>query len=517
MMMNKEIREIYTRLLGKLYTKLKDYTDEIKNKTTLAAPDTFVAKRDISDDWVDYDVIPGVVTSTMTNADKNFYDLYGLLHVLTVEIELLTWELDFVERSQHNNSISAPSSFAKELNNLIYERKFTHSKFLKILRELVEKEVGKQNMQETTVNDITYLTNNLHSLIVDYEKYNIFIPNKESLYSDYLLKTLNDCKKKLSLLSNEYERSSLIPQTLQDTEFNIPILPLKTKPSQEAILYMKNAWKNPDIRLKEDQKDGLFLINFNILRKHSLDNDGIKLGLIYSYVNWNYKLEKVLVNYMQEMSLRDIRTSAINPLIFIIDDKLKKYDDWDRDSWLEENHQNIIDNIEFANKTGSLNIVQSLLLLSEKGPLFMNTSSMSDIIRSLYNEDYNKIYNVYSNNLDTEGVVYTSLKKKWDKKELDIKYVKDNSNRNTIFNFYFLVKDLSSLIKTLKDLETNGGPQRDRARLSLTKYNLAALEISIRNTMFINALGSDYNLSQILNYEDFSFKHLQMNCGYVRY
>ncbi len=247
-----------------------------------------------------------------------------------------------------------------------------------------------------------------------------------------------------------------------------------------------------------------YLVNFNILFKNI---NGVKTpdALIYSYYKYSSLFISTLVNYLEECTLQDCTLMNVNAKIFIIDSLLTKYRGC-IDETIQYQNMNYLyaDNMQKTN----LNLVEVLLAMSVNGPIYLDIDGMSKIIYYLSHGYWNTIVDLYKQYF----IQQANFKNFYGKTKFKIRY-KKKYNKNILFNFVFLVKNLDDLIKLLNYTKVNGGPQKHRAHCNLLDFNLTRIDIGFRNSMYIYF----YKLGAPIVKKDFSFNNVHMNLGGVRY
>lgn len=252
---------------------------------------------------------------------------------------------------------------------------------------------------------------------------------------------------------------------------------------------------NKDIN---NNNEGVYLVNFNILYKNNKPD-----CLTYSYLRYNTIFTEALVHYIDQFKINNIKFLNLNNRLFVLEDSFLKYSSLER----YENAYNYLKlnsyYLTLDNKY-KFNLIECLSLLSCNKPTYLDLKEISEFIHILYNGNNNKIIDFYKNNSTIEV-----LKNKWFNINLN-----EHFNKNIIFNFFFLVKDLDSLLNKLKSLNmgVNGGPQSKRAMCSLTDANILRIDSCFRQSLY---LGSKSYKTDLTN-RDFHFKNIHINLGSVR-
>jgi hypothetical protein len=88
------------------------------------------------------------------------------------------------------------------------------------------------------------------------------------------------------------------------------------------------------------------------------------------------------------------------------------------------------------------------------------------------------------------------------------------SNKHTIFNFVFIVKDFNKLLEGLKDLNVNAGSQKYRGQLDSLGYRISMTDVYFRESMYnhiVRLSDNKFNKSEL-----FSFNNIHINMGNIR-
>jgi hypothetical protein len=90
-----------------------------------------------------------------------------------------------------------------------------------------------------------------------------------------------------------------------------------------------------------------------------------------------------------------------------------------------------------------------------------------------------------------------------------------DSNKNTIFNFIFIVKDFNKLLEGLKNLNVNAGSQKYRGQVDSLGYRISVIDLHFRESMYKHVLRLSNN--KFNKPELFSFNNIHINIGNVRW
>ena len=512
----KEAKDLTTSKLKSYY----NYCEEIKTKSVNEErhdffhelPDRIRNLLQMSDkDYIDL--------QTYLKNETEFFKLYGEILELATEInELYTYvnKLDKLH-TDLNESIEEPSVLLEQLNLFIYKKTYVYKKKLKILKKASQVLVSKYNMSMFNISDtydISFIKKVMKIIKFDYTLYNISVKSEENMIIEKVTSELSETKDRIYVYkSRAKENEELL------YNFHLPITPLN---NQKGIMLedstldsLKEGWYNT--RNKYREKEGLHLVNFNTLYKENKFGSKEKTNLVFSHISYYNNFDKFIINYIENLSEGDISTYNINTTLFVIDNSYSKLSNWNVNKGFEYNKPNL-EKLTSGNYEGSLNYIEYLQLLSGRGPLYINIDIMARMIEHIYNDDFLPIDNLYLKYLFRGS----TLAKETVKNIIDNgNNVRENMNRNIIFNFIFLVKDLDNLLAKLKDLNVNGGPQKDRARCNLLDSNLCILDNSIRKSMYLHymtfCIDSEGKRLKLLDNRDFSFKNIHMNLGKVRW
>jgi hypothetical protein len=144
------------------------------------------------------------------------------------------------------------------------------------------------------------------------------------------------------------------------------------------------------------------------------------------------------------------------------------------------------------------------------GPKYLNVKNMAVLLEKLYKGDLDVLFEeLYVNEYEKEPAYKKYLNIEDAKVNLRLKH-----NKNIIFNFVFLIKDLDSLLNNLKHLNVNEGPQKDRGKCNFLNSNLIHIDNAFRNSMYLH---SNLICKSILTPSHFDFKNIHMNLGNVRW
>ena len=277
--------------------------------------------------------------------------------------------------------------------------------------------------------------------------------------------------------------------------------------NSEFINELNNGWcKNiEENRLSDKEIKWLYLVNFNILYKN-INGKTTPDTLIYSYYKYNPIFSYPLVRYLEVITKMEVQLMNTETTIFNIDHSLINFASWNS----EFSREFFLMNFEYFHgkeNRNKLNLVESIASLSYEGPMYTSIENLSYVIRFLFEGNVFKVWEYYLKYF----INIPGFKEGYEKGEIKINLRK--SNKNAIFNFVFLVRDLDGLKKLLKDLKINCGPQKNRGQINFSMANLTRIDTGFRKSMYLynNTIGAG------LEKRDFSFKNIHMNLGNVRY
>lgn len=437
----------------------------------------------------------------------NIFSMYRYLFRLRLDLSGLNVLLDECKEKKLNLEILI------KVNSLIFVRSLKYNKYLnKLSNVLVENNYDfRININDS--NSLEIIDEFWDSVNFNEYSNGIFHVELQDHYTSYGVwkSTLTE--------RIRYLHSRLSIGYLNKVDFDVPIVnlstPIKEKECNdfhmlfhsEMINKLKSGWytDNEENRLRYKKNEWLYLVNFNILYKN-INGKKTPDTLIYSYYKYNPIFSYPLVRYLEEITVMDALFMNVNTTIFNIDNSMRDFSRWDRES-SSEFYMHNSDYFYGKNNRNKLNLIESIASMSYGGPMYSSIENLSQVIRYLFEGDVIKVWK-YSRKffLDVMG--------------FNVEYKKGNislnirkSNVNAIFNFVFLVKDLDRLKELLKDLKVNEGPQKNRGLCDLSKANLTRNDMGFRKSLYLSC----DTLRTGLKKRDFSYKNVHMNLGDVRY
>jgi hypothetical protein len=392
----------------------------------------------------------------------------------------------------------------KELNSVKYEKEFFYNKKLENLLKIIQDLNRNIWLPLDSYNDIHFIQK--FFVLIGFSK---FAYNYDVNIVGSYESILEESKKQV----NEHN-STDFAKDIDLEAFKNLIVPLVDKDdnlfSPEFVHNLYTGWARSRVENPiSKKKKGLYLINFNMLYNKTT-GESAPSSLVYSYYNYNTMFTVPLIRYIEGITKLNVKSLGINNSIFVVDKLLEKHTQWDSQS-----------NQEFLRNNTSLilprykhfvNVLEYIKLLSMEGPLYTNMEDMSHLLQHFYFSNLEGVVKYYNHMLDLKETEQTVTIRNFIKDKTLRLHLAPHYNRNIIFHFYFLVTDLDSLLYKLKTLHVSGGPQSNRAKISLTDANLTQMDFAFRKSMALE-MAKKYSL----NWRAFSFKNIHMNCGNIYY
>lgn len=423
---------------------------------------------------------------------------YKSVYELKVEISYLHAMLYRLEKDG-NSSIS----LLKEINNLIYEKKRTYGvEFDRLAIDLnaLSEEQGCHHASES-FDELDKFKRVLISLDFEATLFDLTIVNNEARIIDRLKKA----NYKLKVYKTDLEFKPI-------QHFYI---------GRDDISTIKNGWTkvfNKNDYNKHNSKNGLYLVNFNVLyNKKNNQSNRVNNTLVYSYLSYNTLFALSLMNYLNSLSASNLSihdSIIIEPRVFVLDKSLHPFIEEGKVDEESSKMSKLLSHL-IVGENKTYDKIAFLLLLASEGAISKSSDSIYEMLHALFNNDYVSFWNHCKINKTSSNIITKLLIARTGDFGYDAfaDFVRGHKHlNNSINNFYFVVRDLDSLIKKFKDINVNQGPQKWRGMCSLTQSNIYDIDQGFRHHL-LNTW-EDYNYVED---KDFSFKNIHMNLGNVRY
>lgn len=431
----------------------------------------------------------------LTELPKYFKELY----LINIEINCLH---DLFSKYNHLNEENEVNiDLLKLINSEIFVRTFKFDKNLKKLVELCAtlKWIFWWDIEiesEDRYSNLFFIVNILKRLDFDFNNFNLTLKTEDFATNIKLRNRIND------IYFAKIENPNISIDKIKEN-FTLPIVdidPANLSLTDNLILDLNNGWykkfnSNTKKLERNNEKDGLFLINLNIIFKHDNNGNIMNNQLVYSQYRYNKIFTQPLISYIEEVHKLNAKFARMNSTIYVLVDDFKNYSHWENSEGalkvFFENFENI-----YKNRKTTLNPVQFLLATSIFGPLYIKEEYMTNLIKLLFKGDIIKILNIYFQILkdynnpifEVDGI----------DKNLNLKLA-NKFNSNLINKFIFVVKDKENFIKNLEMLKINGGPLNYRHEGNSLQNKLCRIDESFRKSFglslspYFNNLGLKYN------------------------
>lgn len=424
--------------------------------------------------------------------NQDILDRYQKLYISKLNIDIYKSILLILEAQEqdllkndgiHNEVITSENLKNQDIIVLhLHKLKKIHGKDLNILIDFIKKlnpEFNNLNLDK--INFIREFFKNLNLPLFEY-RFNI---NSDSVYSKE-----NFIRSELDMFN--YPVLDLFDNKIGDSSY------YTTSNIKNFISFVQKGPQKPTSNFNKELniKNDIYLVKLNSINKKDKT-------LMYSYFRYDENFIPFLIDYIHKLHEMDVKNLGS---VFLLCNSIKEnigLSTFNPTICYENNKKYFNQNI-FLNKLDALNFLKL-------GPLYLNNKEILDWIDYLYTGvvgvDFllNTVCDKFSPPYFDNKIKGAILKNAFQNQKV--------YNKQFIFNFIFLVKDIESFKENLKKYKLNGGPQKDRAKSSFLKADLYSLDTSFRKSLYISLILNNFNVKP----QDFTYKNIHINLGDVRF